>query len=100
MIASELWIIYALVFGAVLLAVQGLYVLLVRTRHEQTAINRRLTLTTQLNNPNEVLEALRRERGVELLGQIPLSQRLNTLIIQSGVRFSALTFLLFFVALS
>ena len=54
---SELWIIYALVFGTVLLGVQGLYVLLFKARQEKDAINRRLALTAQLNNPNEVLEA-------------------------------------------
>jgi len=97
--ASELWIIYALVFGAVLLAVQGLYLLLFKARQEKTAINRRLALTTQLNNPNEVLEVLRRERGVQLLAGTPAFQKLNDLIIQSGVRLSALSFALLFTAL-
>ena len=97
--AGELWIIYALVFGAVLLAVQGLYLLLFKARQEKTAINRRLALTTQLNNPNEVLEVLRRERGVQFLAGTPAFQKLNDLIIQSGVRFSALSFLLLFTAM-
>ena len=96
---SELWIIYALVFGTVLLAVQGLYVLLFKARQEKTAINRRLALTAQLNNPNEVLEVLRRERGFEFLTRISALQQLNDLIIQSGVRASGFSFLLLAVVL-
>ena len=91
MINGELWFFYALVFGTVLLAVQGLYILLFKTRQENSAINRRLVLTAQLNNPNEVLEALRRERGVEFLLQHALFQGLNNLVVQSGKRMSAMT---------
>jgi len=98
MAPNELWLIYALVFGAVLLAVQGLYLLLFKGRHEQAAINRRLSLTAQLNNPNQVLEVLRRERGIEFL-RGPALHQVNDLLIQSGVRFSAFSFLLLFVAL-
>ena len=97
--ASELWIVYALVFGTVLLAVQGLYVLLVKARQEKVAINRRLALTTQLNNPNEVLDVLRRERGVEFLTRIPALARLNELVVQSGVRANGLSFALLSVIL-
>jgi tight adherence protein B len=86
MFISELWIIYALVFGAALLGVQGFYWLLFKTRSEQKAINRRLALTHQLSNPTEVLQALRRERGVELLDRVPLFQTINELVVQSGVR--------------
>ena len=91
MINGELWFFYALVFGTVLLAVQGLYILLFKNRQENSAINRRLELTAQLNNPNEVLEALRRERGVEFLLQHALFQGLNNLVVQSGKRLSAMT---------
>jgi tight adherence protein B len=97
--ASELWLIYALVFGTVLLAVQGLYLLLFKARQEKSAVNRRLALTTQLNNPSEVLEVLRRERGVEFLTHGPGLQKLNDLLIQSGVRFSGPAFLLLFFVL-
>jgi tight adherence protein B len=99
MIGNELWIIYALVFGAVLLAVQGAYLLLFKARHEKSAINRRLALTAQLNNPNEVLEVLRRERGAPFLTQIPMLEGLNSTVIQSGVRFSGLSFLLILAVL-
>src|SRR6187551_3126429 len=94
MIVSELWIIYALVFGTVLLGIQGLYILLFKARHERTAINRRLVLSGQLNNPNEVLEVLRRERGLEFLTRSPLFRNLNELVIQSGTRFSTFSFIL------
>lgn len=94
MLTTELWIIYALVFGAVLLGVQGLYWLLFRTRSEQKAVNRRLTLTNQLSNPTEVLHALRRERGVELLERLPLFEHVNELVAQSGVRTTGLKLVL------
>ena len=96
---SELWVIYALVFGTVLLVVQGLYVLLFKARQEKAAINRRLALTAQLNNPTEVLEVLRRERGFEFLTWTSASQQLNDLIIQSGVRAGGFSFLLLAVVL-
>ena len=90
MFATELWIIYALVFGAALLGVQSLYWLLVKERSEQKAINRRLVLTNQLANPTEVLQALRRERGVELLERLALFDGVNELVVQSGVRLTGL----------
>lgn len=86
MFVSELWIIYTLVFGAALLGVQGLYWFFFKARSERKTINRRLALTNQLSNPTEVLEALRRERGVELLDGVPLFQAINELVVQSGVR--------------
>src|SRR6186713_1757446 len=107
MITSEPWIIYALVFGTVLLAVQAIYFFLFKTRRERTMINRRLALGAKLGNSTEVLEALRRERGSDLLAQNPIFRGLNDLLIQSGVRFSAFGFvtvitlvvILFFVLL-
>lgn len=86
MVANELWIIYALVFGAALLGVQALYWLLFKTRSENKAINRRLALTQQLSNPTEVLQALRRERGVAFLDRVALFHKWNELVVQSGVR--------------
>ena len=95
MFSTDLWIIYALVFGTVLLGVQGLYVLLFKVRRERSAINRRLVLSAQLNNSNEVLEALRRERsGSEFLAQTRIFGGLNELLIQSGAKLD-LRFLLF-----
>jgi tight adherence protein B len=89
MIANELWLVYALVFGAVLLAIQGLYWVLIKERGERKKINRRLALTTEFANPSEVLEILRKERGVDVLVYIPSLRGLKNLVVQSGVRFTA-----------
>jgi tight adherence protein B len=86
MIATELWLIYALVFGAVLLGFQAVYWLLFKERREKQTINRRLALTAELANPREVLQILRKERGVDLLA--PSLQSFKELVVQSGVRFT------------
>src|SRR5262249_9004435 len=96
MIGSDLWLIYALVFGAVLLAIQGIYWVLFKERGERKKINRRLALTSELANPAEVLEVLRKERGVDALDYIPSLQGLKELVVQSGVRFTG-TVLLFWL---
>src|SRR6187397_2828074 len=88
--ANDLWIIYALVFGAGLLGVQGAYWFFFKTRREQKAINRRVALSAQTSNPTEVLDVLRRERGVDFLPEISHFKNLELLIIQSGVRLTAL----------
>jgi tight adherence protein B len=85
---NELWVVYVLVFGAALLGIQGIYWFLFKTRREQKAINRRVALSVQTSNPTEVLEVLRRERGVDFLPQISFFKNLELLIIQSGVRLS------------
>jgi tight adherence protein B len=94
MIANELWLIYALVFGAVLLGFQGVYWVLFKERREKQTINRRLALTAELANPKEVLQILRKERGVDVLAQIPSLQSFKELIVQSGVRFTGAKLLL------
>ena len=86
MIATELWLIYALVFGAVLLGFQAVYWLLFKERREKQTINRRLALAAELANPREVLQILRKERGVDLLA--PSLQSFKELVVQSGVRFT------------
>ena len=86
MIATELWVIYALVFGAVLLGFQAIYWVLFKERREKQAINRRLALTAELANPKEVLQILRKERGDDLLAHIPSLQSFKELVVQSGVR--------------
>ncbi len=45
--ANELWVVYALVFGAALLGIQGAYWFLVKNRREQKAVNRRIALSVQ-----------------------------------------------------
>lgn len=84
----ELWLIYALVFGAALLAVQGLYWAAFRGRHEQQLINRRLALTDELASPTQVMEALRKERSLGLLARAPILSRLEKFAVQSGLTFT------------
>jgi tight adherence protein B len=88
MFSNELWIIYALVFGAALLGVQALYVLVVRSRTERKIINRRLTLTSELSDQAAVLEALRLERGLGAFGDVAGLQWFDELVMQSGVKLS------------
>ena len=84
--ANELWVVYALVFGAALLGIQGAYWFLAKNRREQKAVNRRIALTVKTSNPTEVLAVLRRERGADFLPQISFFKKFELLIIQSGVR--------------
>src|SRR5687768_12615834 len=93
--SNELWVVYALVFGAALLGIQGTYWFFFRTRREQKAVNRRIALSAKTANPTEVLEVLRRERGVDFLPQISFFKNLELLIIQSGVRLTGLKLILF-----
>ncbi|MGE9007772.1 type II secretion system F family protein [Leptospira interrogans] len=104
--ANELWIIYALVFGATLLGAQGLYRLLIRNRGERKIINRRLTLASKLKDQGAVLEALRSERGMGIFAGLPGLEWLDQLIMQSGLKldrarllvwFGGLTLLAYFV---
>ena len=88
MITGELWLIYALAFGATLLGVQALYWVLYKERRDQKTINRRLALTAQLSSPADVLDVLRRERGADILARVPSLQNFKELIVQSGVRLS------------
>jgi tight adherence protein B len=83
---NQLWIIYALVFGAALLGFQALYWLLFHSRAERKIINRRLTLSSELSDPVAVLDVLRRERGLGNLGNLPGLQWLDELVMQSGLK--------------
>ena len=94
--ANELWLVYALIFGAVLLAIQGAYWVLFKERGERKKINRRLALTAELGNPSDVLEALRKERGADVLVYFPSLENLKRLVVQSGVQFSATVLLVWF----
>jgi tight adherence protein B len=82
----ELWIIYALAFGAVLLGVQGLYWFFSRTQLENKAINRRLALGAQLQSASAALEKLRRERGLGAGIGLPMLAWLEELVLQTGLR--------------
>jgi tight adherence protein B len=83
MLSGELWVIYALVFGTALFAVQGLYWVVFRARYQRQLINRRLVLTDRLETPTQVFEALRQERGFGFSG--PGLEKLDELVVQSGL---------------
>lgn len=83
---NEPWIIYALAFGAVLLGVQGSFLFLSLRHREQKAINRRLALGQRLGSSTEVLETLRRERGLGLAGGVRALEGLEELVLQTGLR--------------
>jgi tight adherence protein B len=100
MISNELWIIYALVFGAALLGVQALYWLVVRSRVERKIINRRLTLSSELSDQGAVLEALRQERGLGDIADVAGLQWLDELVMQSGLKLNLTSLALWFVGLT
>ncbi|MDP9292203.1 MAG: hypothetical protein M3O82_07565, partial [Verrucomicrobiota bacterium] len=87
-----MWVIYALIFGAALLAVQGV-MLLARSRKTEKSVNRRLVLTSQGASPSAVLETLRRERGF-IDVENPLLKRLSDFWTQTGLRFDRNTLVL------
>ncbi len=82
---NQLSIIYIIIFCAVLLAVQGGYWFLAEQQRSRGAINRRLILAKQGASAQEVLETLRRERGLMGLDNEHFTH-LNDLIIQTGLR--------------
>jgi tight adherence protein B len=98
--ASELWIIYALFFGAALLGSQALYWLLIRSRSERKIINRRLTLENDLKDQGAVLEALRSERGMGIFANVRWLQWLDELIMQSGLKLDRSRLLVWFGGLT
>ena len=100
MINNQLWLIYALIFGAVLLGVRALYWLVFRARTERKIINRRLSLSNELKDPVKVLDTLRRERGFGAIGGVASLQKLDELIVQSGLKIDAIRIGIWFVVLS
>jgi tight adherence protein B len=82
---NQLAIIYVTIFCAVLLAVQGTYWLFAARQRVRGAINRRLRLATQTNSAREILETLKRERGLIGLENEQFAH-LNDLLIQTGMR--------------
>jgi tight adherence protein B len=95
---DQRWIIYALVFGAVLLAVQATYWFAFRARGAQKSVNRRLTLTRQLVSPTAALEALRQERGFADFDN-PLARKLSDWLTQTGLQVDRNLLALGFIAL-
>jgi len=82
---NQLWIIFIIIFCAVLLAVQGAYWFFTEERRSREAVNRRLVLAKQNASAQEVLETLRRERGLVGFDSQHFA-RFNNLIIQTGMR--------------
>jgi tight adherence protein B len=94
---NDLWIIYVVIFCAVLLAVQGAYWIYIEEKVAREAVNRRLVLSAQNINAREVLETLKRERG--LIGvDNRYTSRFNRLLIQTGLQLNGKT--LVFLAFS
>jgi tight adherence protein B len=95
---NELWVIYALVFGAAMLGIQAGYYFFIRGRKTQQVINRRLVLSAQGASATAVLETLRNERKFSNTAN-PFLQSLSRFWTQTGLRFDANTFVLSCVAL-
>ena len=82
---NQLWIIYLIVFCAVLLAVQGVYWFFSEQKRTRGAINRRLILARQNASARDVFDTLKRERGLIGLDNEQFAY-LNDLVIQTGLR--------------
>ncbi len=82
---NELWTFYLAVFCAAALAVQAAYWFFSEGRRNRKAVNRRLVLSVQNANPQEVFEALKRERGFSAF-ENPHYSYLNDLFMQTGLR--------------
>jgi len=82
---SELWIITAVVFVAVVLGVEAVYWLVSHSWHTSKSISRRLALGRELTSRAAVLNALRAERSF-FAGKHPLLRRLNDRLAQTGLR--------------
>ncbi len=83
---TELWVIYALAFGAAVLGVYVSYSVFVRERQNQKAIARRLRPSSQISTRSVALEKVRRERGLYDFDQLGLGG-INDFLSQTGLRF-------------
>jgi len=81
---TELWVITGFVFAAVLLAVTGLNALVFGRAQLESRIDRRLELSAELLRPAEPADALRRHGP--LTADHPAFQKLNDLLLQTGLR--------------
>jgi tight adherence protein B len=82
---NELWVITLFVFMAALFGVVAIYWLVFEARSAQNSISRRLALSRQLAGPTEILDTLRRERGI-VAHQVPALKSVNDLLTQTGLR--------------
>lgn len=90
---NELWLIYALVFGAAMFGIQAGYWFLIRGRKAQQIINRRLSLSAQGESATVVLETLRNERRFSNF-ENPTLRYMSDFWTQTGLRFDGNTFAL------
>jgi tight adherence protein B len=83
---SELWIIYCIVFAAVILTVQALYWLIVGAQRRSATLKRRLALSAR-RAAREPVDILRQERGLANFDH-PRFASLNEFLAQTGLRIS------------
>ena len=93
----ELWVISSFVFATTLLAVVAVG-LTFETRTTRRSISRRLALTARLASCSDVLEALRRERGL-IDTPIPAFFGINDFLTQTGLRLDRNSLLLWILVL-
>lgn len=96
---TELWLITAFVFGAVLFGVKAGYWLVFHRRRVSTTMDRRLERSRTVLNPAGASNALRGEHGL-LDYDHPAFRNLNDLLMQTGLRPDRNVLLLGIVALS
>ena len=87
---SELWIVCAIVFAGVVLAVQALYRMVSRAQRDRNTIKRRLTASAGDGARGKSVEVLRQERGLANFDH-PRLAALNEFLAQTGLRISMLT---------
>jgi tight adherence protein B len=83
---SDLWIIYCVVFGAVILAVPALYWLMVGAQRCGATLKRRLQLSAA-GAAREPADIFRQERGLANFDH-PMFASLNEFLAQTGLRIS------------
>lgn len=85
MSGAGLMVVYIALFVGVLLVLDGLTQLLLKSRNGEDAVNRRLRMLASGTDPEEVLRLLRRRRQSGGLDRIPGLAAWQSLVIQSGV---------------
>jgi tight adherence protein B len=83
---SGLWIIYCIVFAAVILAVQALYWLIVGSQRRSATLKRRVAASAS-RAASEPVDILRQERGLANF-EDPRLASLNEFLAQTGLRIS------------
>jgi tight adherence protein B len=83
---SGLWIIYCIVFAAVILAVQALYWLIVGSQRRSATLKRRVAASAS-RAASEPVDILRQERGLANV-EDPRLASLNEFLAQTGLRIS------------